>query len=81
MAKRPPTAMNLKLPMASHAEDTFTETASVVAKKNDDGQKYINQYMIVKELGRYLRCLERIIGGATAWSNCASTPSCTARLP
>lgn len=48
--------MRLELPNASsRQEDTLsvTETASVVAKKNDDGSKYINQYMIIKGLGRY----------------------------
>ena len=30
-----------------------TETGSVVTKRNEDGNKFINQYMVIKELGRY----------------------------
>ncbi len=74
----------LQLPASSRQEDTLsvTETASVVAKKSDDGNKYINQYMIVKGLGRYpSELIIARIEGATVWSSSASTPSCTGRLP
>ena len=33
-------------------ELNVTNTWTVVAKKNDDGEEFINQYMIVKELGK-----------------------------
>ena len=40
-----------------------TNTSIVVTKKNDDGVKFINQYMIIKELGRlvFSDCIEEVI--------------------
>jgi len=40
---------------SSQAESSLnvTETGSVITKKNEDGNKFINQYMIIKGLGRY----------------------------
>ena len=42
--------------LLSRQEDTMsvTETASVIKKKDDEGKKFINQYMIIKGLGRYI---------------------------
>ena len=40
-----------------------TNTSIVVTKKNDDGVKFINQYMIIKELGRLVfgNCIEEVM--------------------
>ena len=46
--------LNGKLITGFSGDLSITETASVIAKKNDDGTKFINQYMVVEELGRYL---------------------------
>jgi len=31
---------------------SITETSSVMTKKTEDGNKFINQYMVIKDLGR-----------------------------
>lgn len=47
------TPTNSCLPLNEENEElNVTNTWTVVAKKNDNGEEFINQYMIIEELGR-----------------------------
>lgn len=44
--------MQIKSETTRNGNINITETSLVVTKKTDDGNKFINQYMIIKDLGR-----------------------------
>jgi len=47
------TPKNSYSPLRERKEElNVTNTWKVLAKKNDDGEEFINQYMIIEELGR-----------------------------
>lgn len=44
--------LQTKSQVICNGDMSITETSFVVTKKTDDGNKFINQYMIIKDLGK-----------------------------